>query len=80
MRRDLDAKQLREVIETYLAYAGSKEVFIFLDEITDVNGWEKVIKDSLTTGVGKAVVTVSGSNAFQLQKEANCFQAGAGME
>jgi len=70
----LDAKQLREVIDTFFAYAGSKEAFIFLDEITDIDGWEKVIKGFIDDGdFRKAVVTVSGSNAFQLQKGAELF-------
>lgn len=70
----LDAKQLREVIETFFAYSGSKESFIFLDEITDIDGWEKVMKGFIDDGdFKKTVVTVSGSNAYQLQKGAELF-------
>lgn len=70
----LNPGQLREIIETFFAYAGSKEVFIFLDEITGVSGWENVIKGFIDDGdFRKAVVTVSGSNAFQLQKGSELF-------
>jgi len=70
----LDAKQLREVVEAFFAYARTKETFIFLDEITDINGWEKVIKGFIDDGDFRdAVVTVSGSNAFQLQKGSELF-------
>lgn len=70
----VDAKQLRETIETFFAYANSKAVFIFLDEITDITGWEKVIKGFVDDGdFERAVVTLSGSNAFQLQKGSELF-------
>src|SRR3989338_11275208 len=39
----LEISQLRQLIEAFLEYADSKAVFIFLDEITDVADWEKVI-------------------------------------
>ncbi len=70
----LEARQLREVIETFFALAASKQVFIFLDEITDVAGWEKAIKGFIDDGdFREAAVTISGSNAFQLQKGAELF-------
>lgn len=70
----LEVAQLREVIDSFFTYSGSKEVFIFLDEITEVGGWEKVIKGFIDDGdFRNAVVTVSGSNAFQLQKGSELF-------
>lgn len=70
----IDAKQLRGVVDTFFAYANSKDVFVFLDEITEINGWEKVIKGFVDDGDFKeAVVTVSGSNAFQLQRGSELF-------
>ena len=70
----LGTKELRGIIETFLSYAGSDEAFIFLDEITDIAGWEKVIKGFIDDGdFRKAVVTVSGSNTFQLQKGSEFF-------
>lgn len=70
----IDARQLREVVETFFAFAGSRQAFIFLDEVTDVAGWEKVVKGFIDDeDFREAVVTVSGSNAFQLQKGAELF-------
>jgi len=70
----MEAGQLRKVLETFFAYSGAKENFIFLDEITDVPNWEKVIKGFIDDGDFRAsVVTVSGSNAFQLQKGSELF-------
>ncbi len=65
---------LRELIETFFAHAGTKECFLFLDEITEVDSWEGVIKGFCDDGdFERAVVTLSGSNAFQLQKGAERF-------
>jgi predicted AAA+ superfamily ATPase len=70
----LDIKELREVLETFFAYCETKDVFIFLDEITDIEKWEKVIKGFIDDGdFRNAAVTVSGSNAFQLQKGSELF-------
>ncbi|HII54006.1 ATPase [Candidatus Micrarchaeota archaeon CG_4_10_14_0_2_um_filter_49_7] len=69
-----DASQLREIIEAFLAHGGSGEVFIFLDEITEVAGWEKTLKGFVDDGdFRKAVVTASGSNAFQLRRGSELF-------
>jgi len=70
----LDAKELRKIIETFLNCSSSEEVYLFLDEITDIVGWEKVIKGFIDDGdFKKAVVTLSGSNSFQLQKGSELF-------
>lgn len=70
----LSASQLRSVLETFFFYAGSKEVFIFLDEITEIPGWEKALKGLIDDGnLTHAVLTISGSNAFQLQKGSELF-------
>ncbi|MBI5036221.1 ATP-binding protein [Candidatus Micrarchaeota archaeon] len=69
-----DNIQLRKVVETFFAYAGTSETYIFLDEITEVKGWEKTLKGFIDDGdFKKAVVTISGSNALQLQKGGELF-------
>ena len=66
--------QLREIIESFLAFAGSKGVFIFLDEVTEVKNWAKTVKGLIDDGdLKQAAITVSGSNAFQLQKGSELF-------
>ncbi len=68
------SQELRLILENFFSYARSKKVFIFLDEITEVDGWEKTLKGFIDDGdFREAVVTVSGSNAFQLQKGSELF-------
>lgn len=70
----IDETQLREIITQFIEYAGSKKVFIFLDEVTEVKNWARVIKGLIDDGdLKEAVATVSGSNAFQLQKGSELF-------
>ncbi len=65
---------LREIIESFLALAKCGEYFLFLDEITAVDGWEKVLKGFVDDGdFAHAAVSVGGSNALQLQKGAELF-------
>ena len=68
------APELREVLQEFLSFAGQQPVFIFIDEASEVKGWEKMLKGFIDDGaLGDAVVTVSGSNAFQLQRGSELF-------
>lgn len=65
---------LREIVESFLSYSQQKEKFLFLDEITGIEGWEKTLKGFVDDGdFAHAAVTVGGSNALQLQRGAELF-------
>lgn len=64
----LDAKSLNRVFEIYLESLNpSGELYIFLDEIQEVKGWEKWV--CTMQELKKARMIVSGSNAKLLSKE-----------
>jgi hypothetical protein len=64
----LDAVLLEKIFEVYLELVGNtKNPYVFLDEIQEVEGWEKWVR--MTQELGKAKIVVSGSNAKLLSKE-----------
>lgn len=69
-----DGASLRDIVEEFFLRAPEGKTFIFLDEITEVSGWEKTIKGFVDDGDFRhSAVTLSGSNAFQLQKGSELF-------
>lgn len=65
---ELNTELLQEIYETYLEFLGPKgKSFIFLDEVQEVEEWEKWART--IHELGKAQVIVSGSNAKLLSKE-----------
>jgi len=57
-----------------LIFSLSKESFIFLDEVTSLEDWWKVIRAAIDAGVLKdKVVTVTGSASLRLKKHAEFF-------
>ncbi|ROL59461.1 ATP-binding protein [Bacteroidetes/Chlorobi group bacterium MS-B_bin-24] len=64
----LDVTLLQKIYETYLEFLSPKETpYIFLDEVQEVEGWEKWVRTMREIKQGKIVV--SGSNAKLLSKE-----------
>jgi len=64
----LNVTLLQKIYETYLEFLSPKETpYIFLDEVQEVEGWEKWVRTMREIKKGKIVV--SGSNAKLLSKE-----------
>ncbi|MFH1288860.1 MAG: ATP-binding protein [bacterium] len=71
----LDIKLLQQVYETYLEYLDPKGApYVFLDEIQEIEGWEKWVRTFQELQKGK--VCVSGSNAKLLSKELGTLLTG----
>jgi predicted AAA+ superfamily ATPase len=72
-----DLESLRKVIDEYLKIKeaeGIKSSFIFLDEVTTLNGWWKIVKGYVDMGVfSKDVITITGSSSLRLKGEAELF-------
>src|SRR3989344_204331 len=67
--RELSSKDLSAMLETYYEiYPNNKgkRIWLFLDEIQNVNGWEIFVRSSLDEGIS---VFLSGSSAKLLSKE-----------
>lgn len=70
------AKELEEVMEAYFKFLQlinwKGPSFIFLDEVTGVAGWSKVIKFLIDQNRFKeSILVISGSNALDLKKGAD---------
>ncbi|RLE58910.1 MAG: ATP-binding protein [Thermoprotei archaeon] len=72
-----DIESLRKVLDTYLKFRearGIKTSYIFLDEITSVPEWWRVIKGYIDLGVFEAdVLTITGSSSIRLKGETELF-------
>lgn len=72
---NLDTQLLTTVYETYLEFLEPTEKpYIFLDEIQEVDGWEKWVR--MIHELQKAVLIISGSNAKLLSKELGTLLTG----
>jgi predicted AAA+ superfamily ATPase len=72
-----DFKELGEALDTYLrakASWGVKTSYIFLDEVTFVDGWWRAVKSRIDDGslLGSSV-TVTGSASIELLKQREMF-------
>jgi predicted AAA+ superfamily ATPase len=71
----LDAKILQEIYEVYLEFFNTKRrPYIFLDEIQEVEGWEKWVRT--TRELQRANIIISGSNAKLLSRELSSLLTG----
>ena len=72
-----DANSLKKLIDCYLKYKKSQNIeraYIFLDEITRVSEWWRIIKDYIDLGIfEKDVLTITGSSSLKLKGEAELF-------
>jgi len=71
----LDVSMLQKIYEIYLEFLSPKgKPYIFLDEIQEVDGWEKWVR--ALRELKKAKIVVSGSNAKLLSKELSTLLTG----
>ena len=71
----LDVSMLQKIYEIYLEFLSPKgKPYIFLDEIQEVDGWEKWVRT--LRELKKAKIVVSGSNAKLLSKELSTLLTG----
>ncbi|MEK7065083.1 MAG: ATP-binding protein [Patescibacteria group bacterium] len=71
----LDAGLLQEIFETYIEYMRpAGKPYIFLDEIQEVDQWEKWVRTMHE--LNKAVIVISGSNAKLLSTELSTVLTG----
>lgn len=71
----LDVSTLQTIYDTYLDYLNpSGTPYIFLDEIQEVDGWEKWVRT--LHELGKARLIISGSNAKLLSRELSTLLTG----
>lgn len=72
-----DIGSLKEILDTYMKFKESKGIrnsYIFLDEITSVPRWWRIIKGYIDLGLFNGdVLTVSGSSSIMLRGEAELF-------
>lgn len=72
---ELDARTLQTIYEVYLEFLNPEgEIFIFLDEVQEVSGWERWVRT--IHELNKAKLVVSGSNAKLLGKELSTLLTG----
>jgi predicted AAA+ superfamily ATPase len=72
-----DPKELREVLLTYKKIKEENNVknsFIFLDEVTNLKEWWRILKSFIDAGMFQEdVITVTGSSTLRLLKQAESF-------
>ena len=73
----IDIAHLKKVIDSYLEIRKKEKVdssFIFLDEVSSVEKWWKIIKGYIDLGTFENdVLTILGSSSFKIKKEAELF-------
>ncbi len=72
---ELNAATLQQIYETYVEYLAPKGMpYVFLDEVQEVEGWEKWVRTFHE--LGKAHLVISGSNAKLLSRELSTLLTG----
>ena len=72
---ELNTKWLERLYETYLEFLAPKgQVYLFLDEVQEVDGWERWVR--YMHELKKARLVVSGSNAKLLSRELGTLLTG----
>lgn len=72
---ELKVDVLQEIYETYLEFLSPNGTpYIFLDEVQEIEGWEKWVR--MIQELQKAKIVVSGSNAKLLSKELGTLLTG----
>ncbi len=72
-----DLKEFRDVLNSYLEWKekrGIKSCYIFLDEVTKLPGWDRILKAFIDLGkFDNDAITVTGSSSLYLTKKAESF-------
>ncbi|MEW5896822.1 MAG: ATP-binding protein [Nanoarchaeota archaeon] len=72
-----DSANLKKVLENYLTLRQKEKIktsYVFLDEVSSVEGWWKTVKGFMDLGLfNNDVITVLGSLSIRLKKEAELF-------
>ena len=72
-----DQAQLHETIRDYLEnVAGTGKVYLLLDEIQEVDGWERVVASYAQDGRRECELTITGSNSHMLSSELGTYLSG----
>lgn len=72
---ELNLELLEQIYETYLEFLTPKGMpYIFLDEVQEIEGWEKWVR--MVQELQKAKLVISGSNAKLLSKELGTLLTG----
>ena len=69
-------KDLLQALRWYLDFKGRKGVgrsYIFLDEVTSLDGWWRAVKALVDSGVLRDVVTVTGSSSVKVRRDVDLF-------
>ena len=69
---DMTAKQMFEAVKAKLSE--NKKTYVFLDEVQEIKGWEKVV-NSLASDYDVDLY-VTGSNSFMMSKEISTYLTG----
>ena len=73
----LDSKKLYDFIKSKSeAAAGGKKLYLFLDEIQEVSGWEKLVNSLYSFATIDADIYITGSNANLLSSELATYLSG----
>lgn len=71
----IDAVGMQFIYDTYLEFIRPQgKIFLFLDEVQEVDGWEKWVR--VAHELKKAVVIISGSNSKLLSRELSVSLSG----
>lgn len=71
----LDVELLNRIYETYLEFMNPNgQGYVFLDEVQEIQGWEKWVR--MMQELGKAKIVVTGSNANLLSRELGTLLTG----
>ena len=70
-------EKLKKILDRYIEIKEQENIkssFIFLDEVTTINGWWRIVKSYIDMGIFRNdVITVSGSSSIKLKGEAELF-------
>ncbi len=73
----VDYVQLDSTIRSYLQrVAGSGKVYLLLDEVQEINGWEKLVASYAGDDKQEFEIFITGSNSYMLSSELGTYLSG----
>lgn len=76
-----NAEMLIEVVSTYLSKMNpTGKIYLFFDEVQEVDGWEKVVNSYLANDKFNVEIFLTGSNAHLLSTELSTYVTGRYVE